>query len=762
MSQAKVDLAGLRESFKAQTTAVQSAIASLVECQDFFKELKMNSESLFQVFAMQRQNLLQGMQSDDFDQVSFASLDGDSPPASGPASAGPTSMDAIKMEQLQRQVEALKLQNKKLEAATASSSASREVEWLTEENRKLKARVAELIGKSQGASDEGAELQQRAAELEREAESLRRKLDEAVSARERLEREVGANAEQGRSEATQLAAEVSEQRRKAEDLGSKVEALQRQVQDLTGERDTLRARARELEESQGRELADLRSRAETAEREAAEARSDRDAGAAREKKNSLQLRMKQAVGVAIMDELAARCLADNFRQMAEGVRAQLEQELTTDVLRSLTAALSQVVQHVAMGESAKWRELYGHEHRARKRIHDELMELKGNIRVFCRTRPMDQRLETLEGHSVAVQVVNDMTLRAGEKGQAMRSFDFDCVFGPDSTQEQVFEEVQHLVTSVLDGFNVCIMAYGQTGSGKTHTMEGPPENPGVNLRALERLFEVRSAFARPLARFHATRLHCRVTRHVAAPQVRAARRGAKEIAIFASAIEIYNEAVRDLLSKDPQRKLEIKQGADGMFVQDLVRVPVESKDDVLALMARAKGNRATFSTNMNEHSSRSHSILTVYIEAKDQSTGEQTRSKLHLVDLAGSERLSKTGATGDRLLEAQAINKSLSALGNVIERLQQKQQHIPYRDSRLTFLLQDSLGGNSKTLMIMAVSPSSFNAQETLCTLKFGQRAMKVDLGKATKRRTAHDVELTSDAAVRGEAASGADCCLEL
>lgn len=733
MSQAKVDLAGLRESFKAQTTAVQSAIASLVECQDFFKELKMNSESLFQVFAMQRQNLLQGMQSDDFDQVSFASLDGDSPPASGPASAGPTSMDAIKMEQLQRQVEALKLQNKKLEAATASSSASREVEWLTEENRKLKARVAELIGKSQGASDEGAELQQRAAELEREAESLRRKLDEAVSARERLEREVGANAEQGRSEATQLAAEVSEQRRKAEDLGSKVEALQRQVQDLTGERDTLRARARELEESQGRELADLRSRAETAEREAAEARSDRDAGAAREKKNSLQLRMKQAVGVAIMDELAARCLADNFRQMAEGVRAQLEQELTTDVLRSLTAALSQVVQHVAMGESAKWRELYGHEHRARKRIHDELMELKGNIRVFCRTRPMDQRLETLEGHSVAVQVVNDMTLRAGEKGQAMRSFDFDCVFGPDSTQEQVFEEVQHLVTSVLDGFNVCIMAYGQTGSGKTHTMEGPPENPGVNLRALERLFEVR-----------------------------AARRGAKEIAIFASAIEIYNEAVRDLLSKDPQRKLEIKQGADGMFVQDLVRVPVESKDDVLALMARAKGNRATFSTNMNEHSSRSHSILTVYIEAKDQSTGEQTRSKLHLVDLAGSERLSKTGATGDRLLEAQAINKSLSALGNVIERLQQKQQHIPYRDSRLTFLLQDSLGGNSKTLMIMAVSPSSFNAQETLCTLKFGQRAMKVDLGKATKRRTAHDVELTSDAAVRGEAASGADCCLEL
>lgn len=140
-----------------------------------------------------------------------------------------------------------------------------------------------------------------------------------------------------------------------------------------------------------------------------------------------------------------------------------------------------------------------------------------------------------------------------------------------------------------------------------------------------------------------------------------------------------------------------------MFVQDLRTVRVDSRADVVALMERARSNRATFSTNMNEHSSRSHSILTVYVDAQDSVSGERTRSKLHLVDLAGSERLSKTGATGERLVEAQAINKSLSSLGDVIQALQAKQAHVPYRNSRLTFLLQDSLGGNSKTLMIMAV-----------------------------------------------------------
>lgn len=139
--------------------------------------------------------------------------------------------------------------------------------------------------------------------------------------------------------------------------------------------------------------------------------------------------------------------------------------------------------------------------RARKRIHNELMELKGNIRVFCRVRPLDEAHEG--GQQEAVRVVNDMTLQAmSDKGPShgYRSFDFDCVFGPDSTQEGVFEEVQHLVTSAMDGFNVCILAYGQTGSGKTHTMEGPSSDPGVNMRALDLLFQVPFAAPFSLAR----------------------------------------------------------------------------------------------------------------------------------------------------------------------------------------------------------------------------------------------------------------------
>ena len=338
------------------------------------------------------------------------------------------------------------------------------------------------------------------------------------------------------------------------------------------------------------------------------------------------------------------------------------------------------------------------------------MDLKGSIRVFCRARPLLPK-ELKEGGgtaALAVTRVNDMTLQAVEEdarrgGRVARSFDFDCVFGQDETQADMFEEAEGLVTSVLDGFNVCVLAYGQTGSGKTYTMEGPRENPGLNLRALGKLFEMK------------------------------AEAEGKDISIGASNVEIYNEEVRDLLGKDSKKKMEIRQGPDGNHVPGLVIAPVGSVDDVLRVIAQAGKNRATFATNMNEHSSRSHAVLTVHVEVKDAGTGEHTRSKLHMVDLAGSERLSKTGATGDRLLEAQSINKSLSALGNVIQSLQAKSSHVPYRDCKLTYLLADSLGGNSKTLMVMCVSPAASNAQETMCTLKFGQRANKVELGKATK-----------------------------
>jgi kinesin family protein C2/C3 len=201
--------------------------------------------------------------------------------------------------------------------------------------------------------------------------------------------------------------------------------------------------------------------------------------------------------------------------------------------------------------------------------------------------------------------------------------------------------------------------------------------------------------------------------------------------------------VHDLLvdPKTAKKKvaLDVRQGPDGNVVPGLVTVVVTSTDQVLELMGRGAENRAVGSHDMNEHSSRSHSILTLSCVgtptagAKSKDLGV-VRSKLHLIDLAGSERISKTDATGDRLKEAQAINKSLSALGDVIAALGGKKgSHVPYRNSRLTFLLQDSLSGNSKVLMFCNVSPASYNVSETVCTLTFAARCRNVELGAAKK-----------------------------
>jgi len=198
--------------------------------------------------------------------------------------------------------------------------------------------------------------------------------------------------------------------------------------------------------------------------------------------------------------------------------------------------------------------------------------------------------------------------------------------------------------------------------------------------------------------------------------------------------EIYNERIRDLLTdKQPDEEFKIITGERGMVVKGLTSIPVETEEDVLNAMRRGNSNRSVGVTSMNEHSSRSHSLLSVEVEGENLIASIKYFGKLHLIDLAGSERLSKTGATGDRLKEAQAINKSLSALGNVIESLQKKSNHVPYRNSKLTYLLQDSLGGHAKTLMFINVSPTSYDGEETNCSLTFATRVRKVELGTASK-----------------------------
>ncbi|KAL5022914.1 hypothetical protein ScPMuIL_002069 [Solemya velum] len=350
---------------------------------------------------------------------------------------------------------------------------------------------------------------------------------------------------------------------------------------------------------------------------------------------------------------------------------------------------------------------YHREMMLRKKYHNELVELKGNIRVFCRVRP---KIKEDGGGTQAEQVVSydrddDGLVYVTNKGRN-QTFEIDKVFTEQSSQIEVFDEMKPLVTSCLDGYNVCIFAYGQTGSGKTYTMEGPRDNPGINQRALQLLFEM------------------------------IAEKGIDwSYTITVSVMEIYNEIIRDLLNEDTSCKMEVKMSAEGgLYVPGLTYYKVESVDDVYQVFAVGQKNRATASTSMNEHSSRSHALLNVTVTGINMTTNTKITGKLNLVDLAGSERVSKSGADGARLREAQNINKSLSCLGDVIHALRSKQNHVPYRNSKLTYLLQDSLGGDSKTLMIVQVAPVEKNVGETLCSLNFAQRVRSVELGAASKR----------------------------
>jgi len=374
--------------------------------------------------------------------------------------------------------------------------------------------------------------------------------------------------------------------------------------------------------------------------------------------------------------------------------------------------------NIAEKEKTEAYEQYLVENRKRKQVHNKLIELQGNIRVFARCRPMvEAELRSGKCEDVTqFPTPEDIVIDRGDMLSGKARFEFDACFKPDSEQIQVFEHVKPFVTSFLDGYNICIFAYGQTGSGKTFTMEGPPENRGVNLRSIAELFEISAQ--------RSTEMNYTFT---------------------VSYLEIYNEAVYDLCggasdkkkSGDRGKGLDIRGGETGISIPGLTSTVVTDVDQVVELMTRGAENRAVGSHDMNEHSSRSHSILTLTCEGTpvDKSNGlVAIKSKMHLIDLAGSERISKTDATGDRLKEAQAINKSLSALGDVIAALGGKKgTHVPYRNSKLTFLLQDSLSGNSKVLMFCNVSPASYNVGETLCTLGFAARCRNVELGQAKK-----------------------------
>lgn len=382
------------------------------------------------------------------------------------------------------------------------------------------------------------------------------------------------------------------------------------------------------------------------------------------------------------------------------VHAMIQESLAGIMKRSET-----IVEEATKTLLAKYR----FEVQQRKILYNKLQELKGNIRVFCRVRKDDRVKCILEFPDIkSLGTPIEIAVPATKENPEKRKFEFDRVYSPTSTQEDVFSDTDAIMTSCVDGYNVCIMAYGQTGSGKTHTMMGTEDNPGVNRRAVKELMRV------------------------------LALREEVEYSITLSLMEIYNEKIVDLLSSGSLDRVTCDIRQDPVtklpYVSNLTQRKVTTVDDVVQTLAEGDANRSVAATAMNSQSSRSHLLLQIGVTSRNTITGVTSTGKLTLVDLAGSERVSKTEATGQRLVEAAAINKSLSALGQVFAALRQGQQHVPYRNSKLTHVLQDSLGGDAKTCIFINISPAESNLAETIGTLKFGQAIRTIELKPGAKK----------------------------
>lgn len=336
-------------------------------------------------------------------------------------------------------------------------------------------------------------------------------------------------------------------------------------------------------------------------------------------------------------------------------------------------------------------------------IHNDLQESKGNIRVFCRVRPMiakelkeePNNLNYIEFPNYNTIVLNGPVMKSNtgksKDTQYREIYKFDRVFRPEDTQEDVFQEISQLVQSALDGYKVCIFAYGQTGSGKTYTMEGEDEHKrGIISRSIEQIFQFKSTLENMGWSF----------------------------IVEASCVEIYMDQVRDLLMNSTNNIISQNNKVE-KFTSNVVK-EVEDLHSILQLTGQ---KRAVAETQCNEKSSRSHCIFQLKITGKNNQTKQERHGALNLIDLAGSERISSSKVEGERMKETISINKSLTCLKSVITALvntnTKSNTHIPYRDSILTYLLQNYLGGDSKTLMFVNISPLMSNFPESSCSLKF-------------------------------------------
>ena len=579
--------------------------------------------------------------------------------AAAAATSAATSAAAEKAA-LEKRVEDTREEAAALEAALAATRE--DLEATRREKVEAQEEVATLIRTREAASREMTAAEERRAELLEQAATIEARLAGVVAQLEsersevdRLEREAAAAREAAKTEAA------------AREAAAKAAAAERA--DTLSELRALRAAAGIGDD--GEELDEvLETRPEM---------SGRDASA-------LTARLVKATKAA---EAAKRIASD----LEEYKRIAAERATRIEALEAQ-----------AMDADA-----------IRRALHNQIQELRGNVRVFCRVRPATSERSCVECSSDGDGVTLTRSFEGDGQGggQSSCAFEFDRVFGPASTQGEVFEEVSQLVQSALDGYKVCLFSYGQTGSGKTHTMLGDQHDA-----------DARGIIPRAVAKV-----------------VEASRANAKKgwtYQMRASYVEIYNEQVRDLLKAGSGHsdKHSIVHTADGVTeVSGVQREPVSSVEAAAGLVRRAAAARAVEATQMNAVSSRSHTIFMLYITGEHEGSGTRLAGCLNLVDLAGSERVGRSGAEGARLKEACAINKSLSCLGDVFQALAKKQSHVPYRNSKLTYLLQPCLGGDGKTLMFVNINPEAPSAEESLCSLKFASQVNAVELGRGGAKR---------------------------
>jgi len=433
-------------------------------------------------------------------------------------------------------------------------------------------------------------------------------------------------------------------------------------------------------------------------------------------------------GLAEEHNAALEAKDEEMQQAVETAAADLTKII--EELKAEKAEIQMVADRVEKAEEAsrvnqEKRDFYEDQYKEvlaqKKKLHNKLEDMKGKVRVYARIRPPSQK-EIEAGDSVKCEYEDEISLSLttifGGTEESKRTFQYDSVFGPNTTQEHIFDECCGMMESALDGYSACVFAYGQTGAGKTWTMSGKDDvksNWGLTRRFVEYLFsEVETKRAKNQA----------------------------TIKVSCEFLEIYCDELRDLfyimdnasnkkaLANAP--KLEPGMNAQGrVVVKGIMNKEATNMEQMLGWFNEANKGRVVHATEMNKESSRSHSVFTIYTENFNHTTKKTFRGKLNIIDLAGSERTGKSMVEGQQLEEANAINNSLMALGMVVSSLGEvdkngKPKFVNYRNNILTRVMQDSLGGTSKTLMFVNMSPAGSNAQETRGSLEYAKNMKKI------------------------------------